>query len=418
MSRYISSTVTPSTDSLRGKRVAVIVFSYFPSDPRVFRAARALAGAGAEVDLFCLRKSNEAGLMEPASERVSGVNVTRASTKKSRAGKLVYVKQYLAFTGLAFVWLTRRSLKRRYALVHVHNMPDFLVFSAVGAKLLGSRIVLDLHDPMPEVFIAKYELKPGHWLLRLLRIIEKLSIRFADLVLTPNLAFRKLFASRSGPEEKIRIIMNSPLEEVFPLRAPEKLPSRKQGARFVLMYHGTLVERHGLHTAISALAELEDSLPGLVFYIYGAETPYLTETVLPLIEELDLRDRVRYVGERSQEVIARAIAECDLGIVPNLRTVFTEINLPTRIFEYLALGKPVIVPQTPGIGDYFDSDNMLFFQWGNEGEEERDLAAKIRWVFEHPAEVRSLVEKGQEVYRGHVWQMQQEALLKAVSGLL
>src|SRR6266403_3654661 len=83
--------VTPSTDSLRGKRVAVIVFSYFPSDPRVFRAARALAGAGAEVDLFCLRKSNEAGLMEPASERVSGVNVTRASTKKSRAGKLVYV---------------------------------------------------------------------------------------------------------------------------------------------------------------------------------------------------------------------------------------------------------------------------------------------------------------------------------------
>jgi glycosyltransferase involved in cell wall biosynthesis len=440
MSTFIPAMSSHSTDtscpSLTGKRVAVVVFSYFPSDPRVYRAATALAGAGAEIDLFCLCKSGEA-----AKVRVSGVNVTRAKIKKSRAGKLAYVKQYAVFTAAAFLWLTRRSLKRRYDLVHVHNMPDFLIFSALFAKLRGSRVVLDLHDPMPEVFLAKYDLKPGHWLLRVLRGIEKLSIGFADLVLTPNLAFRKLFAARSGPEEKIRIVMNSPLEEVFPLRVPQGVLSRGKNAPFVIMYHGTLVERHGLHVAINALFDLEDDFPGLGFYIYGAETPYLMDTVLPLVRELGLESRVHYLGEQSQAIIADAISRCDLGIIPNLRSVFTEINFPTRIFEYLALGKPVLVPQTPGIGDYFGPENMLFFQWGEaeipvlvakgkevssryipllEDEEElaRNLAAKIRWVFEHPAETRALVEKGQEVYRRYTWQSQREALLRAISSLL
>lgn len=406
---FRSGTVDPAC--LAGKRIAVIVFSYFLTDPRVFRETSALAGAGAEVEVFSLRKTAS----EPLKERRNNVNITRAKVKKSRAGKLAYVKQYLAFTAAAFAWLAQGTLKKRYDLVHVHNMPDFLVFSALPAKLLGAKVVLDLHDPMPEVFLAKYELKPESGLLRILRIIEKLSISFADLTLTPNLAFRKLFASRSGPEQKIRIVMNSPLEEIFPLTAPEAPRFREKEDPFILMYHGTLVERHGLHTAIEALVRLQNTLPGVRLHLYGAETEYLTGTILPLIERLGFSDEVKYFGEQSQNVIARAIAGCDLGLIPNLRSAFTKINFPTRIFEYLALGKPVLVPETPGIQDYFSSNNMLFFAWGNEEEE---LATKIQWIFEHPAEVKALVEKGQEVYRQYAWPVQKKTFLKALSGLV
>ena len=396
---------------LSGKRIAVIVFSYFLTDPRVYRETSALAAAGAEVEVLCLRKSDE-----PLKERRNNINITRAPVKKSRAGKLAYVAQYATFTAFAFGWLTRRVLGKRFDLVHVHNMPDFLVFAALPAKLAGAKVVLDLHDPMPEVFLAKYDLSPNHLLLRTLRLIEKLSIRFADLVLTPNTAFRELFASRSGPEEKIRIVMNSPLEETFPLTVPDDAPRRGEEDRFTLMYHGTLVERHGLHTAINAFASLAGTFPGLRFYLFGAETEYLTGTILPLIERLGLQGDVKYFGEQSQKSIATAIRACDLGLIPNLKSAFTEINFPTRIFEYLALGRPVLVPETPGIQDYFGSDNMLFFAWG--GNEEEELATKIQWVFEHPAEVRALVEKGQEVYRANAWPVQKETFLKAVSGLV
>ena len=158
--------------------------------------------------------------------------------------------------------------------------------------------------------------------------------------------------------------MNSPLEETFPLTPPEEAPKRGEEDRFTLMYHGTLVERHGLHTAINAFARLSGTFPGLRFYLFGAKTEYLTGTVLPLIKKLGLEEDIKYFGEQSQKSIATAIKGCDLGLIPNLKSAFTEINFPTRIFEYLALGKPVLVPETPGIQDYFGSDNMLFFPWG------------------------------------------------------
>jgi glycosyltransferase involved in cell wall biosynthesis len=397
---------------VRGKRAAVIVFAYYPSDVRVLRAAEALSRAGMDVDLLCLQQFPD----EPRREQINGVEVFRIAVKKRRGGKLAYATQYLAFLFQSFLWLSFRQLIRRYDLVHVHNMPDFLVFCAIFAKALGARVVIDLHDPTPEVFISVYNLAPDHWLVRLLRWAERISIWFADLVLTPNISFRDLFVGRSCPLGKIEILMNSPLEEVFPLKEPrEEAPSdRRIRAGFVVMYHGTLVERHGLHTAVEAIAQLRERIRGLRFHIYGEETAYLREKVLPLVARLDLQNEVIYFGEQSQKVIAREVAECDVGVIPNLKTVFTEINFPTRIFEYLAFGKPVIVPDTQGIRDYFNVSNMLFFRGGDvEG-----LACQIQWVFDNPQKARTLVRAGQEVYRCHLWKEEERRLIALVSRLV
>jgi glycosyltransferase involved in cell wall biosynthesis len=397
---------------VRGKRAAAIVFSYYPSDVRVMRSAQAMHDAGMEVELLCLQQFFD----EPRRENIAGVEVFRTAVKKRRGGKLSYAFQYLTFFVRSFFWLFRRQLGRRYDVVHIHNMPDFLVFSAVFAKLLGGQIVLDLHDPTPEIFISVYGLAVDHWLVRSLRYIEKLSVSFADLVVTPNIAFRDLFVARSCPRNKIEIVMNSPLEEVFPFTEPQEelSASRSTTANFVVMYHGTLVERHGLHTAVEAIARLRQVMPNLRFHIYGEETAYLRDLVLPLVEKLELKDRVRYFGEEPQDVISRAISSCDLGLVPNLRTVFTEINLPTRIFEYLALGKPVIVPDTQGIRDYFGADEMLFFEPG----EVKSLASQMQWVFENPESTRVLLRAGQEVYRRHLWKEEERRLMDRVSRLV
>ena len=70
-------------------------------------------------------------------------------------------------------------------------------------------------------------------------------------------------------------------------------------------------------------------------------------------------------GRKYLEEIVKEIEKCDLGIIPNQRNAFTDINTPTRVFEYLAMGKPVIAPSTEGIRDYFDNDSLLFFEAGN-----------------------------------------------------
>jgi glycosyltransferase involved in cell wall biosynthesis len=393
--------ITPPV--LRGKKAAAVVFSYFPSDPRVARAAFALAEAGMEVDLFCLARPGQ-----PSQETLAGVNVTRYALDKRRGSKLYYIYQYLVFLIASFGWVSKRS---GYDLVHVHNMPDILVFSALIAKLRGARVVLDLHDPMPEVFVAKFG--AGHPLVRLLRFFERLSIGFSDLVLTPNKAFERLFVTRNGTRRRIAVVMNAPSEKIFPLQPPA-LRAKNSPRPFVLMFHGTLVERHGLHLALEAIAQLKPEIPNLEFRLYGAATEYLTGTILPLIKQLGLQKQVQYVGEKSLDDIAVAIGKSDLGLIPNLKTTFTEINFPTRIFEYLACGKPVIVPTTEGIRDYFNDENMLFFESGNV----ESLKDRIRWVVASPEGSAVIVARGQEVYVQYEWLGQKAAFLKEVAALL
>jgi glycosyltransferase involved in cell wall biosynthesis len=396
---------------LAGKRVAVLLYSCYFDDPRPRRAAEAMVEAGMEVDVVCLRENDS----EPASEVNNGVNVRRSPLRKRRVNKLVYIYQYTAFLAGCAVLLAWRSLKQRYDVVHAHNMPDFLVFAGLVPKLLGARLILDLHDPMPELMMGIYNLNERSLFVRWLKRMEKWSIAFAHLVITPNVAFRELFMARGCPSDKIVIVMNSPRQDIFDPAKYRSVTTSERGVvkPFKMMFHGMTAERQGLHTAIEAVAQLQGMIPGIQFHIFGPRTAYM-EAMAQKVRELGLEEFVHYHGDRPQNEIAAALATMDLGIIPNLRNAFTEINMPTRIFENLAMGKPVIAPNTRGIRDYFGTGQMAFFEPGNA----KDLSRTILWLHDHPEEARDLVRRGTEVYRQHLWTLERDALLSAVSGLL
>ena len=349
---------------LRGKRAAVLLFSHYPADPRPRRAAEALAMEGVQIDLICLQADRD----EPRRENVNGVRVVRVPLRRQRGGKLSYIGQYSSFLLTSFAYLAFRSLTRRYDFVHVHNMPDVLVFSALVPKMLGARVVLDLHDPMPELMQTIFKLPEDSFSVRVLKRFEKWSIGFADLVLTVNVACKKhLF----GPElhtRKINVVLNSPDDHIFSFRAPHHNGTNGGNGRdmakpFVILYHGSLVQRNGFDLAVDALQSVKKIDPR------GApDGLWSTNTVLRYRHGIGHRTRIEkeidYLGVRSVEQIVDAINTCDLGIIPNHRNIFTEINTPTRIFEYLALGKPVIAPRAQGIQDYFGERDLVLLQTG------------------------------------------------------
>jgi glycosyltransferase involved in cell wall biosynthesis len=396
---------------LRGKRVAVVLFSYYPADPRPRRAAEALVREGMKVDLICLR---EAGT-DAKLEMVNGVDVRRVPLRRRRGGVLGYLLQYGTFLTMALGILAARSLARRYDVVHVHNMPDILVLSALIPKLLGAKVVLDLHDPMPELMMTIFHLDRESGVVRMLRRLEKWSIRWADLVLTTNLAFETLFVSRNCPPKKIRIVMNSPDERIFCIRpvGPGTVTSQASGKPFVVMYHGSLLERNGVDLAVEALARVLQSVDNVELRIYGAPTPFL-EQVMESVRARGLTAAVRFFGAKQLEEIVEAIKDCDVGVIPNRRSIFTEINMPTRIFEYLAIGKPVIAPRTAGILDYFDEDSLILFELGDAD----DLAQKIQDTWADPRKVAAIARRGQEVYRAHAWRHERNVLVGAVGDVL
>jgi glycosyltransferase involved in cell wall biosynthesis len=362
------------------------------------------------VEVICLRHDKN----ETRCETRGGIRIRRVSLKRRRGGKLSYVFQYSAFLFISFVLLAFYSLRGRYHLVHVHNMPDILVFAALVPKVFGSKVILDLHDPMPELMMTIYSLAPKSFGVRLLTNFERWSIKFAHAVLTVNQACKRLFADRGCPLEKVHVVMNSPDENIFKYRETmQPTIERHSGRPFVIMYHGSLVERHGLDIGVSALGLIQQTISQAELRIYGQSTPFL-ERVLNSVRGSNLEKSVRYLGPRTLEQIVEAIDECDVGIIPNRRSVFTEINTPTRIFEYLSRGKPVIAPAVPGIQDYFSDGQLIFFELGDA----IDLARKLEHVYLQPESVEKTVRLGQAVYRDHRWSVERAKFTNLVGQLL
>jgi glycosyltransferase involved in cell wall biosynthesis len=363
------------------------------------------------IDLVCLQKNKE----EPRREIINGVSVFRVPMRRERGGKTRYVGQYSAFILRSFAYLAWRSVMRRYDFVHVHNMPDVLVFSALVPKALGAKIILDLHDPVPELMQTIFGLSEESFGVRLLKRLEKWSIGFADLVLTVNQACKKIYTSRGCPPEKIGVVLNSPEDDIFRFQPPS-LPisnGEKPAKPFVILYHGSLVRRNGFDLAVDALEAAKKSIPNARLMVCGERSSFFDE-VMESVRKRGLQENVEYLGVKNRRQVVEAVNSCDLGIIPNHRNIFTEINTPTRIFEYLALGKPVIAPRTQGIRDYFGDGELIFFEVGDAN----DLARKIEFAFLNPREVKQIVERGQQIYLAHKWSKEKSNLLNPIGELL
>lgn len=385
--------------------IAAVVYSYYPNDVRPRREAEAMVEAGMSVDIICLRKEHQ-----PAKETINGVHVHRIPMRKIRAGRLDYIFQYLGFIIWSFCRLALLHFHKKFDVVHVHNMPDMLVFAALIPKLGGSGVLLDLHDPMPEVYMTKYSIRENHFAIRLLKLLERLSIRFSDCVITPNIAFRNRFVSRGCPEDKISIVMNSPMETVFGSNEKCNPPAEHQDQeRLVLMYHGSVFERHGLDTALEAMTILLKKIPNLQLKVFG--TGEYTEQFLSLVTVHHLQDCVQYHGFLPLEEIVNQIRSTDVGIIPNKMSPFTNINFPVRIFEYICMGKPAVVPRTEGILDYFDEDSLFFFEPGNA----ESLAQAILSLLSDTVRRNETIQRGFEVYSKYRWELQKKHLVELVS---
>jgi glycosyltransferase involved in cell wall biosynthesis len=179
------------------------------------------------------------------------------------------------------------------------------------------------------------------------------------------------------------------------------------------MYHGSLVERNGLALAVDAVARVRQSIPSAELHVYGARNAFL-DGIMTSVKERGLESSVHYKGQRPLEEIVEAIEACNVGVIPNKRSIFTELNTPTRIFEYLSLGKPVIAPRASGITDYFDEDSLIFFELGDAV----DLARRIEYVFHNPDEVSEITRRARQIHLAHTWKAEKSTLMELVTQLL
>jgi len=283
---------------------------------------------------------------------------------KDELGRYNYLSRVLKFFVRSMLEVTRRHLRDPYDLIHVHSVPDFEVFAALIPKLTGARIILDIHDIVPEFYAAKFGVNHKSLVFKSLKVVEKLSAAFADHVIIANDLWLQKVTSRSVKHEKCSAFINYPDLSVF----TPSLRTRIRDERFIIVYPGTLNWHQGLDVAIKALALASRDAPRMELHIYGEGSA--KPALRMLIEELQLEARVQLKPPVPLREIASIMANSDLGVVPKRNDSFGGEAFSTKILEFMALGIPVVVADTRIDKYYFDSSLVRFFRAGDE----RDLA--------------------------------------------
>ena len=384
----------------------MVVHSQFPvGEPRGERHARALADAGYEVHVICLRLTGQ-----PEIDQFDHIQVIRLPVRHVRGtGRLRMAGEYLRFAiGAA---LATRALHRRSPIdvVYVHTPPDFLVLSALLPRIRGAKVVLDIHDLTPHMYDARFgNRRGGPVITRILRVVERCACALADRVVTVHEPYRQELARNGVEAAKISIVMNSPAEDEIEL--VRKMANNGVSDAFMVAYHGTVTHWYGVDLLIQAIGRLEGRLPNLRAVILG-EGDALSKAE-KIAKEFGVEHRIEFSRKYVPHLEAMTtVARSSCGVIPNRRSQLNRFALSSKLLEYVALGVPVVVSRLETLAAHFSPEEVTFFKPDDAGS----LAEAICWVAGHPVAAQEKAERARKRAEAYSWRRSRSRLLDVVS---
>ena len=375
----------------------MIAYTPYEFDPRVKRAVDAVVERGHQVDVFAVASD----MIGPAAGS-EYLRIYRLRMRKQRTAVARYAFEYSGFFVWSFILLSIFHVRRRYRVVYVHNMPNFLVFAGLIPKMTGARIILDVHDPTAELLACIRGRELPWWLRYLANAEERVSLSFANAVVTVNESMRRRLSRIT--RLPVAVVMNVPDYAVFGQR--EK--SARTGETQRLVYSGTIAHRFGLDLVVRALSILAAEFPLLRLQILG-EGPAI-DSLRQLAEAEGVADRIEYAGFIPNHEIPAMVDDAAAGISAQREDVFGSLVFSMKVAEYVALGLPVICASTTTMRYYFDDDEILFF----EPENTEDLARAIREMLSDPAAAAERAVKCRIKLDKFGWPVQKETLVEVV----
>lgn len=385
-------------------KACMLAYTFYETDGRVMRYAETLAQQGLSVEAIVLRRE-----AQPEEEIINGVKVIRIQRRiKNESGKLSYLARIVKFFFRSMIEITKRHLKEPYDLIHVHSVPDFEVFAAFVPKLKGAKIILDIHDIVPEFYAAKFKVGQDSMVFAALKFVEKLSATFADHVIIANDLWLEKITARSIAKEKCSSYINYPDLTVF----NPSLKTARKDDKFIMIYPGTLNWHQGLDIAVNAFNLIKDKAENIELHIYGEGSS--KEELRKQIVDLKLQNQVFLNSPLPLREIASIMANADLGIVPKRNDFFGGDAFSTKIFEFMALGVPVVVADTRIDKYYFNESLVRFFNAGDFD----DLARVMLEAYHNREKNDQLASQALKFAQQHSWGTKQGDYLALVNRLV
>jgi len=399
----------PETLERTARPIEIVHLAYtsFPADTRVKREALAGASIGRRVAVVALQLPGQ-----PSEEAIGPLDIVRLPGRRTRRSPASYLAEYATF-----VWRCRRLLARdprfrQVRVVHVHTLPDFLIWAAAPARRRGARVILDLHEIFPEFTVSKYPGLPGRLARRLAHYLERSARRAADVTITVNGPIEALLASRAiGRPERRVLVHNSADPADFGEPIPPRTHARR--GRLELVYHGSLTPLYGLDIAVRgvALAAMRGAPIHLTILGDGPER----ESLARLASELGADLVVTFEAPIPQRALRERLTRADAGVVPTRLDGMTRYSLSNKLLEYVHLGLPVLAARLPSYGRYFDETAAWYWTAGDP----EDLARAIGEFAAAPADERcARATRAQRDLHRIAWPVERARLVAVYEELL
>jgi glycosyltransferase involved in cell wall biosynthesis len=322
-----------------------------------------------------------------------------------------HLAEYLAFAGMATVRLAAEHRRRRYRLIQVATVPDFLAFAAAPIHLAGVPLLLDLHEDMPEFFRDRFA---SPWLRPLLPAVTastRAAAAFATELITVHEPLRELSIARGVPPDKISVVMNSADTRLFDAARHPRRPFMEDG-ELRLIHHSNLQHIYGLDLAVEAVARLDPMALPHRLDVYG-DGPFRPD-VEAAIDRTGTANRVHLHGRVPMDELPGLLASSDIGLVPSRPEPYLQYSLSTKLLEYAAMGVPIIATDLATFRAHFTDAAVRYVPGGDPAA----LADAIRVVAADPDAAARLGAEAQRQAAAYDWVQQGRHYLEVVERLI
>ncbi len=307
-----------------------------PADPRVWAEATTLRDAGFKVSIICPKGRTH----QEARTRIDEIFIYRYRMPAHAGGFKGYCLEYCISLLMTF-WLSLEVLLRQgFDVIHAANPPDLFFILGIFYRLFGKKYIFDQHDPVPEMFRAKFQ-RNTVWIQKSLFFLESCNYQTADLVITSNLSQKRFAIERGGcSPQRVFVVRNGP--DLSRMRPVPPEPELKAGRRYLLAYVGIMGMQDGIENTLYALHHLvyERGRQDVLLVLLGDGD--CVPSLRALVHTLHLENFVNFAGWVDPEGIPRYLSTADVGLVPDPQNGMNEFCTMVKTMEYMAIGKPIV----------------------------------------------------------------------------
>lgn len=326
------------TMAFAGKVLIIVQNLPVPFDRRVWLEARTLQEAGYHVSV--ISPTGKHGHFQERQTMIDDIHIYRYKAPIEAHGVFGYIMEFV-YCWLMTAWLSLKVLRQQgFDVLHACNPPETYFLLALFYKPFGKKFLFDHHDLSPEMYLAKEDSSKG-LLYKGLLLLEKLTFKVADVVITTNESHKAVAVERGGvAPENVFIVRTGPDFERLQIQPVD--PSLKDKFPYLVCYLGQMCPQDGVEYVLYAAEKLKKKHQrnDIKFVLMGGG-PAL-DSLCQLNREMGLESNVEFTGRVSDELLCRYLSTADLCVDPDPFSEWSNQSTMNKIMEYMAFGKPTV----------------------------------------------------------------------------